>query len=628
MLRHYLIIAACSLLTLAAPAVEADTNDSKSQRAQQWLETGLNERNRQKKIAAFTHALEIDPDFVEAAYNLGLVYKQQQDYARAEQFIARAHANAATITNEELKLAILYELATTYKRRNKLAQYEQTLRAAKAQAREKEMGGTIAFELGRFLYQQERWQEALVELREGERLYPAQAQIFANLIRLSENAAALQRLYLAAERAEREGKLQEAKNLYAQIAKQAPQFKNVQEKLAALTAALQKKEAEAAWLALYQRAQAHATAGNWERAINSYEDLLKIAGDFRDARARLRFALKQLERRQNDSRKAADEWAPLYDEGVQAFTRKNWAAAVRAFEQIANSAPNYRDVRKRLARAREAQRLESNEAEVERYYADGATAYAVGDLHRALVLLEHGYRLNPNYKNIATLLANTNNQLEQRRTTVIRETVPAAPTPQTDALYSAALAAIEQQDWRNAVAALEKLQQDLPADQEINQLLAEVRVNLSITEANSRRVSASTGSTSVMFIGGAVTGLLLLPLFGVMMFSPMARARFYLLQGNYNAAARIYENRLASRPNRVQLYSMLASIYLLAGRKDETAIKIYKTVLQLNLATRNRDEINTIVAQAYLSEGAKDTDAIKILEDALRAEVRNVHKKR
>lgn len=347
MLRHYLIIAACSLLMLAAPTVEADTNDSKSQRAQQWLETGLNERNRQKKIAAFTHALEIDPDFVEAAYNLGLVYKQQQDYARAEQFIARAHANAATITNEELKLAILYELATTYKRRNKLAQYEQTLRAAKAQAREKEMGGTIAFELGRFLYQQERWQEALVELREGERLYPAQAQTFANLIRLSENAAALQRLYLAAERAEREGKLQEAKNLYAQIAKQAPQFKNVQEKLAALTAALQKKEAEAAWLALYQRAQAHETAGNWERAINSYEDLLKIAGDFRDARARLRFALKQLERRQNASRKAADEWAPLYDEGVQAFTRKNWAAAVRAFEQIANSASNYRDVRKR-----------------------------------------------------------------------------------------------------------------------------------------------------------------------------------------------------------------------------------------------------------------------------------------
>lgn len=628
MSRYYLIVLACSLLTLAAPAVEADTNDSKSQRARQWLETGLNERNPQKKIAAFTHALEIDPDFVEAAYNLGLVYKQQQDYARAEQFIARAHANAAAITNEDLKLAILYELALTYKRRDKLTQYEQALRQAKSLAREKEMGGTLAFELGRFLYQQGRWQEALVELREGERLYPAQAQTFANLIRLAENAAALQRLFTAAERAEREGKLQEAKNLYAQIAKQDPKFKNVQEKLAALTASLQKKETEAAWLALYQRAQAHEAAGNWERAINSYENLLKIAGNFRDARERLRFALQQLERRQNETRKTADEWAPLYDEGVQAFTRKNWADAVRAFEKITSSAPNYRDARKRLAQAREALQRESHEAEVERYYADGAAAYAARDFHRALVLLEHGYRLNPNYKNIAALLANTNNQLEQQRTTVIREAVPAAPTPLTNALYSAALDAIEQQDWRNAVAALEKLQQDLPADQEINQLLAEVRVNLSMAEANSRRVSVSTGSKSVIFIGGAVTGLLLLPLFGVMMFSPMARARFYLLQGNYNAAARIYENRLASKPNRVQLYSILASIYLLAGRKDEAAIKIYKTVLQLNLVTRNREEINTIVAQAYLSEGAKDTDAIKILEDALRDEVRNVHKKR
>lgn len=627
MLRYYLIIAACSLLTLAAPAVEADTDDAKSQRAQQWLETGLHERNPQKKITAFTRALEIDPDFVEAAYNLGLVYKQQQDYARAEQFIARAHANAATITNEELKLAILYELALAYKRSNKLAQYEQTLRSAKALTHEREMGGTIAFELGRLLYQQDRWQEALVELREGERLYPAQAQTFANLIRLAENGAALQRLFVAAERAEREGKLQEAKNLYAQIAEQDPQFKNVDAKLPELDGKLQKKEAEAERLAQYQRAKDFEIAGNWEEAINSYENLLKNAGDFRDARKRLRFALKQLERRQSEARKAADEWAPLYEEGMQAFTRKNWAAAVRAFERIANSAPNYRDARKRLAHARERLQLASNDAEVERYYADGAAAYAAGDWNRALVLLEYGYRLNPNYKNIATLLANTNNQLEQRRTRVILKAAPAASTPRTDSLYSAALSAIEQQDWRNAVARLEQLQQALPADQKINQLLAEMRVNASTAEANLRRVSASAGSTSVIFIGGAVTGLLLLPLFGVIMFSPMARARFYLLQGNYNAAARIYENRLASKPNRVQLYSMLASIYLLAGRKDEAAIKIYKTVLQLNLVTRNRDEINTIVAQAYLSEGAKDSDAIKILEDALRAEVRNIHKK-
>lgn len=49
---------------------------------------------------------------------------------------------------------------------------------------------------------------------------------------------------------------------------------------------------------------------------------------------------------------------------------------------------------------------------------------------------------------------------------------------------------------------------------------------------------------------------------------------------------------------------------------------IYKTVLQLNLATHNREEINVVVAQKYLVEGRTDSDAIEILEGALKAEQR------
>ena len=105
---------------------------------------------------------------------------------------------------------------------------------------------------------------------------------------------------------------------------------------------------------------------------------------------------------------------------------------------------------------------------------------------------------------------------------------------------------------------------------------------------------------------------------------PAARARILLLQGDYAKAAQIYERLLGRRPTRLKLYPVLANIYLLEGRTDEQAIKVFKMILQLNLLTHRRDDINAIVAQRFLSEGRKDHDAINIMEDALLIEMRKL----
>ena len=104
--------------------------------------------------------------------------------------------------------------------------------------------------------------------------------------------------------------------------------------------------------------------------------------------------------------------------------------------------------------------------------------------------------------------------------------------------------------------------------------------------------------------------------------SPVARARLHLMRGNFATATLIYEGLLARNPGKVKLYPVLANIYLQQGRSDENAMKVYKTILQLNLTTAYRDEINAIVAQKYLTEGRTDSDAIEILESALIAEQR------
>lgn len=612
------------ILSLSGPAAP----QSKHERAARLLEAGLRETAPREKISAFTRALALDPNLVEASYNLGLVYKQLQDYARAEQFLQRARQSCTAKTSKDLQLAVLYELALICKRLHKLPQYEGALRAAQSLARAEQIGGTISFELGRYFYQQGRLEEALAELRQGQRLYPTQAQQFANLARLVENARAVQRLWTEAEQAEAAGRLQEARFLFEQIAAQAPHDQNARTRLAAVTEKLRRQQDETAWQTLYQRAQALAAAGKWEEAITAYEGLLEKAGDYRDARARLRQALEQLELSQAAAQKQRQlmEVEELYDTAMSAFNRQEWAAAIAAFERIAAIMPNFQDTASRLAAARQHLAQETAEAGVAALYEEGRAALALGDLSAAVRALQQGARLDPSYKDIAVLLAQARQQLQQVRAPRAPEHERARVLP--DSLLAAARAAMANEDWGRAVLLLEKLRQAAPHDPELQAMLAQARINLTLAASELPSVNAAGGLGNAFLIGGVVTGLILLPLLGFIMFSSEARARLYLLRGNYDAAAGVYEKLLLDKPNRVSLYPALASIYLLAGRRDEAAMNIYKTVLQLNLATRNREEISTIVAQAYLSQGVRDTQAIKILEEALRAEVRGRSQRR
>jgi tetratricopeptide (TPR) repeat protein len=131
--------------------------------------------------------------------------------------------------------------------------------------------------------------------------------------------------------------------------------------------------------------------------------------------------------------------------------------------------------------------------------------------------------------------------------------------------------------------------------------------------------AAKTENFSFYFGSIAVIAL---PLLGLVVLSPATRARLHLMRGNYGAAVQIYEKILVRNPDKVKIYPALANLYLLQGRYDENAMKIYKMVLQLNLAAANRDEINAVVAQKYLTEGRTDSDAIEVLESALQAEQR------
>jgi tetratricopeptide (TPR) repeat protein len=198
----------------------------------------------------------------------------------------------------------------------------------------------------------------------------------------------------------------------------------------------------------------------------------------------------------------------------------------------------------------------------------------------------------------------------------------AAIPARLDSLYREGADAFDRADWKYAIANFEKLQLLQPNYRDAAGRLERAWKNIGSIQPANGSVELRHGAIKSFMVSGIVAAFIVLSAAGFMSFSPMTRARFYLWRGNDKAAAQVYEKLLARDPHRVKLYPMLADIYLRLGYNDERAMKAYKAILNLNLATPHREEINAVVAQNYLTEGRIDTDAIGVLEDALKSELR------
>jgi len=594
-------ISAILLLTLPGGFAAAQTQ---STQALNWLRAGLTEKDPAKKITAYGKALEFDSLFVEAMYNLGLAYKKQQNYQLAAKWLSKASSTKPQKQSNDLKQQILVELGKTYKKLGKLRESEETLKNAKAVAVDPSARTGILFELGRCLYDQGLYEEALSELREGRTLSSENAENFQSFFQVVENAQESQRLHAAAEEALATGNTKQAQFLVDEIQKKFFDRKKVE----ALTAKVDSvNRVETSRNTMYEQAQREAAAGNPEAAVAIYGMLLQQAGAYKDAPARLESARQQVAAKQIQAQLEED-----YAIGMAAMREKNWTAAILAFEKALKVDENFRDARKKTEEAERELKDESTETVVARYYVDGIAALNRDDLASALAALERVRRMNSRYRNVNALLDEIDQRLQQ-------QAKPAAlASEQVGNLYQEALTAAGKKDWLQTVVALEKLQLLQPNYRNAVALLAEARARLS--DAGKNVVAENASGSSLLNAGGVIVAVVVLPLIGLAAFSKSTRARLHLLRGDLTAAAQLYEQILTRHPERVKLYPILANLYLLIQRHDEQAMKIYKAVLNLNIATQRRDEINALVAQKYLTEGRMDSDAIEVLENALKSE--------
>jgi len=176
---------------------------------------------------------------------------------------------------------------------------------------------------------------------------------------------------------------------------------------------------------------------------------------------------------------------------------------------------------------------------------------------------------------------------------------PPAPNAQNvapvDLLYRQGLAAFEQQDWMQALIKFERLQ-----SMQANYLETEKFIGLSRAKLLKKAKAADSNfSFSLVEVLLGVGGLAVL---GFVLWLPTNRARLHRLFGNHASAALIYGRLVAHKPSRMKLYPPLAEAYLRLDRRDATAMRIYKRVLELNLSTSLRAELHNIVTRYNLDE--------------------------
>ena len=291
-----------------------------------------------------------------------------------------------------------------------------------------------------------------------------------------------------------------------------------------------------------------------------------------------------------------------YAEGLNALRARDWPRAQATFETLLTQAPNYRDTRRLLARAQQGRTEET----LAHYYVEGLKARSKGETLKAASFLRAVHEMDPDFRDAASLLADIEKEIQSFAPTDTSTSMFYILSP--DSLHVLAQQAIAHQNWTRALAILgylEKLEAD---NHEVKRSLNEVCAHMQIAQMGVSNVESESTLRRFLFVAGTLATVFALPLATVLACSSINRARFHLMRGNYKRATHLYEKVLLRNPDRLRIYPVLAQLYLLLGRHDETALRVFKTIVRLNLPMPQRQRINDVLAGRNFHRRAEHED--------------------
>lgn len=158
----------------------------------------------------------------------------------------------------------------------------------------------------------------------------------------------LSSLYDRAQEAVTSGQWTQAVNLYTQILKYTPDYRDVSAQLA--ESGRQKR-----LKALYSAAEQAIAAKRWQEAVDELGEIVELEPDYKQATGLLEQASAALKKQQREERLAS-----LYQQGLRHLVVEEWQKAIDCLERVHQEDASYKDVARRLKEAQKGARKASS----------------------------------------------------------------------------------------------------------------------------------------------------------------------------------------------------------------------------------------------------------------------------
>lgn len=570
-----------------------------------WFNRGTEVSSAQEKITCYLQAIKLDPKFIEAYYNLGYVYKNLDDFNNAAKAFQQALSTDPPKLNNENKLRITYELGITLKKLNRYSEALETLESAKNLASQTEVLAAVLYELGRTKLLMGNFDGAMTEFSEGLQLNSSKQKTFESAVENARTLWDVDNWYVQGNNHLDNGQYDEAISAFNRVIQTAPNYKNALQKLASAQQAKERQETQENLSDVYARGIGYLQREDWQNALVAFRQVEKIDPNFKDVKIRLTESQAKL-----DQAVQQEVYEKIYNDGMAEYRKGNWIDAIVAFNKVREWNPAFKNVDRAYRDAQNKLNQEGEDSVKNRYYAQAKTYLNRGDWESAIASLKQLRDMDRNYRDVQFLLQQAQSGLENE-----------AKSSQIDTYYAEAMNHYNSGDWLKAIIAFEKIQQINPNYQDVAEKLAAAQNNLDnpIAEATTEKYvenykSSQKTNSNWMLIGAALS-LFLIPTGIALFMIPTTRAKLLLLQGNHQKAALIYESILMKKPDKVKLYPLLANIYLMLNRLDETARKVYDLALQMDISPQLRQRLNELNNRKLINNS--DSGDIESLEQQL-----------
>jgi len=571
--------------------------------ANYWFNKGVDEQNLNKKVEFYLKAIQEKPNFIEAFYNIALVYINMKDYQKAEDAFKKALMVNPSELKTSLKGTILKRLGSLYRNMGRYEESEQSFQAALNITQEKKLQALLLYELGQTKIAQNQFDQAISFFEQGRRESPEDRATFETGIQIAQNHKTIYDLYQQGLDASAKNDLVRAAERFSRVIELNPNHQAAKSQLDRINQAIEQNRLtdKAEMQILFDQAKAYMNNGDLKSAIQYFENIKKRRADYPEVDQ----LLAEAKEKQYAQLLSEQQLENLYIKGTEYSKNGNYSVALTTFEQVNAQNANYKDVAAQISRLRnEINKLKTSSVEL---VDDSFTQYAA----------DEGAMTSRTTKQQSRPSQETDQYFKRRsqRMNAANDSLLAQN------FYQEALELMQKRDWLQATIVMEKIRLIIPDYKDTEFLLnqAKSHLNMGVQYAENDSSAPSKTSMSTMMILAFLAGILILPTAGILFFSPVTRARYFLLQKRYDKAREIYENLLSKKPNNVKLYITLANIYINENRIDSVAVSVFEKAILYNDDLKFR--LEPIVTKYYLEKSKHTQNPKSLLSGSLKDEL-------